>query len=173
MANQNVSIESLRNLFDYDIEKFISAEIQLRKKMPSFIESSTSLKLKSALLRYSDFIQKHIDILNEFVEKEQMPLLEFSNVIMSAFLEDMDDKILNCKNGYVKDACIISCIQVINHYKISVYGSAAAFSNSLGLEEFATTFHSAEVNEKQIDDRLSQMAEFEINAQAKVRLVYP
>jgi hypothetical protein len=35
------------------------------------------------------------------------------------------------------------------------------------MESAATTFHTAEVKEKQIDDRLSQLAEHEINKEAK------
>lgn len=35
------------------------------------------------------------------------------------------------------------------------------------MEKQAAIFHEAEVSEKQIDDRLSQLAEFEININAK------
>ena len=39
------------------------------------------------------------------------------------------------------------------------------------MEKFAGVFHEAEVNEKQIDDRLSQLAEHEINFKAKAPIV--
>ncbi len=35
------------------------------------------------------------------------------------------------------------------------------------MTEAATIFYEAEVSEKQIDDRLSQLAEYEINVKAK------
>jgi hypothetical protein len=41
----------------------------------------------------------------------------------------------------------------------------------LNLEKFASVFHEAEINEKQIDDRLSQLAEHEINARAKAPIL--
>ncbi|WP_369127538.1 DUF892 family protein [Terrimonas pollutisoli] len=43
-------------------------------------------------------------------------------------------------------------MQAINHYKISIYGTAAAFTKALGNDKAATLFHEAEVNEKKIDE---------------------
>ena len=60
-----------------------------------------------------------------------------------------------------------------NHFKISTYGTAAAFANALNMEKQASVFHEAEVNEKQIDDRLSQLAEHEINIKAKAPIELP
>ena len=47
----------------------------------------------------------------------------------------------------------------------------AAFANTLEMTEQATVFHEAEINEKQIDDRLSQLAEHEINLNARTPIV--
>jgi ferritin-like metal-binding protein YciE len=92
---------------------------------------------------------------------------------MQAFIEDSNEKINSCADPEVKDACLLSCIQAINHYKISIYGTAAAFANELDMENFASFFHESEVNEKQIDDRLSQLAEHEINLKAKTVISLP
>ena len=42
---------------------------------------------------------------------------------------------------------------------------------ALGMEKQAAIFHEAEINEKQIDDRLSQLAEYEINMKARTPIV--
>jgi hypothetical protein len=41
------------------------------------------------------------------------------------------------------------------------------------MEKPATVFHEAEINEKQIDDRLSQLAKYEINVKAKAPIILP
>jgi hypothetical protein len=41
------------------------------------------------------------------------------------------------------------------------------------MEKAAQFFHQAEVNEKQIDDRLSQLALYEINSRAKAPITLP
>ena len=92
---------------------------------------------------------------------------------MKAFIEEANERLSNCTDAEVKDACLLASIQVINHFKISSYGTAAAFSNALGMEKAAAVFHEAEINEKQIDDRLSQLAQHEINIKAKAPIVLP
>jgi ferritin-like metal-binding protein YciE len=86
-------------------------------------------------------------------------------------IDETEEKLNICKDFQVKDACLLASIQSINHYKISTYGTAAAFANTLGMEDQAAVFHQAEVKEKQIDVRLSQLAEHEINLKALAPLL--
>ena len=109
----------------------------------------------------------------DFYEEEKIVSLSLTNRVMKAFIEEAEEKLANCTDAEIKDACLLACIQAINHFKISTYGTAAAFANALGMEKQATFFHEAEVNEKQIDDRLSQLAEHEINIKAKTPIVLP
>jgi ferritin-like metal-binding protein YciE len=51
-----------------------------------------------------------------------------------------------------------------------MYGTAASFANALDLKKVAKLFYAAEVSEKQIDKRLSELAEQEVNLRAKVPL---
>ena len=106
-----------------------------------------------------------------FFEEEKIISLSLTNRVMRAFIEEAEEKLANCADAEVKDACLLACIQAINHFKISTYGTAAAFANALGMEKQAAVFHEAEVNEKQIDDRLSQLAEYEINTKAKAPIL--
>jgi ferritin-like metal-binding protein YciE len=47
-----------------------------------------------------------------------------------------------------------------------MYGSAAAFSKSLGNAKAANLFHDALMNEKEMDEKLSKLAEEKINSRA-------
>jgi ferritin-like metal-binding protein YciE len=171
MAENNQTISTLHHLLDYDARKFTSAEIQLKKSLPDWIAKAGSLKLKTVLQKYLDFVDKHIQNMEGFFEEENINSLSTGNRVMQAFIEEADEKQQTCTDAEVKDACLLACIQAINHFKISMYGTAAAFANTLGMEKQAAVFHEAEVSEKQIDDRLSQLAEFEINAKAKTPIV--
>lgn len=173
MTEENYSIANLHDLLDYNARKFTSAEIQLRNRLPRWIDLVSSVQLKTVLLRYLDFINKHVSELETFFEKEAINSISVSNPVMKAFIEDAEEKLSHCTDLEVKEACLLSSIQSINHFKISMYGTAAAFSNTVGLEPQAALFHKAEINEKQIDDRLSQLAEHEINLKAKTPLVIP
>jgi ferritin-like metal-binding protein YciE len=171
MADNTKSITTLHHLLDYDARKFTSAEIQLKNSLTDWINKASSPMFKAILQKYRDFVQQHIKKMEGFFEEEEITSLSLSNRVMQAFIEEADEKLNNCTDSEVKDACLLACIQAINHFKISVYGTAAAFAKVLGMEKYAGVFHESEVNEKQIDDRLSQLAEHEINIKARAPIV--
>jgi ferritin-like metal-binding protein YciE len=171
MADKNETITTLHNLLDYDARNFFAAEIQLKKILPEWISLASSVKLKMVLEKYQELVEQHIKMLESFVTEEKINSLTLGNRIMHAFVEEAKHKTDNCADAAIKDACLLACIQGINHFKISTYGTAAAFAKILEMEKHAGAFHEAEINEKKIDDRLSQLAEFEINVNAKNPIV--
>lgn len=173
MTENIQTISTLHNLLDYDARKFTSAEIELKNSLPEWINKAGSLKLKTVLQKYLDYIQDHVQKLEGFFEEEKIGSLSLTNRVMLAFIEETEEKLRACADAEVKDACLLASIQAINHFKISYYGTAAAFANAMGMEKQAAVFHEAEVKEKQIDDRLSQLAEHEINSKARAPIVLP
>lgn len=167
---KNPSITTLHDLLDYDASKFTNAEIQLKHVLPDWIRLTANLKMIEVLQKYLAQISQHVDNFNKFFEKEEISSLSTSNRIMHACIEEINEMVTFCTDHEVKDACLLAGIQRINHFKISAYGTAAAFARMLGNEEAAKVFHDAEINEKQIDDRLTQLAEFEINKKARTPL---
>lgn len=171
MLENNQQLTTLHNLLDYDASRFTSAEIQLKKALPEWISKTNSLMLKTVLQKYIDYVQQHVQKMERFFEEEKINALSLNNRVMHAFIEETDEKLAICSDPEIRDACLLACIQSINHFKISIYGTAAAFANALEMEKYAGVFHEAEVNEKQIDSRLSQLAEFEINKKARAPIV--
>lgn len=171
MQENMAKITTLQHLLDYDARKFTSAEIELKKSLQNWMNEVESIKLKQVLQRYDEIISQHIQKMESFLEQEKINSLSVGSRIMKAFIEEANEKNNTCSESAVKDACLLAAIQVINHFKISMYGTAAAFARALGMEKQAEIFHEAEVNEKQIDDRLSQLAEHEVNIKAKSPLV--
>lgn len=170
---ENTSINTLHNLLDYDVSKFISAEVELKNSLPIWIAEANSLQLKNVLEKYLEFVRHHLKRIDEFIQEEQIGLLAVSNPLMLAYIKETDERLASCTNAAVKDACLLASIQEINHYKICFYGTGAAFSKLLELEKSAAIFREAEVNEKYIDDRLSQLALYEINKKAKSPISLP
>jgi ferritin-like metal-binding protein YciE len=173
MFGSNQPISTLHNLLNYDAGKFASGETQLKFVIPGWINKATSLKLKDVLRKYLEFVQQHAERLANFLEEEGLLTISAGNKVIGAFIEEAEETMSCCADNEVRDACLLAAVQEINHYKISSYGTAAAFSKALGMEQQALLFHDAEVNEKQIDDRLTQLAEFEINTRAKSPIALP
>lgn len=120
------------------------------------------------LQKYLGMIEEHIQKIQDFPAKEKPGSASASHRVMQAYLQEADEKLSMGGDAEAKDAILLACVQGINHFKISVYGTAAAYANALRMTAQAEIFHELEVNEKQIDDRLSQLAEFEINLKAQI-----
>jgi len=173
MTTNDTAITTLRNLLDHDARKFTSAEIELKNSLQQWVHSAGSLKLKTVLQKYLDYVEQHVIKLESFFEAENIVSLHYSNRVMQALVAEATEKIALCTDAAIKDACLLAAVQAINHFKISTYGTAAAFAMGLGMEKQAAIFHEAEVNEKQIDDRLSQLAAYEINIKASTPVALP
>ena len=171
MENNQHRIINLHDLLKYDAGKFIVAEMQLKKNLHEWINQAGSLQLKAALQKYHDFVDQHIQKLEGFIKDETFSSLSITDHVMNAFLTESNEKIKCCVDVEVKDACLLAGIQTICHFKISLYGSAAAFSKVLEMENAAGVFYEMEINEKYIDGLLSQLAEFEINKRAQAPIV--
>ncbi|HJW15640.1 MAG TPA: DUF892 family protein, partial [Flavisolibacter sp.] len=88
-----------------------------------------------------------------------------------AFIDEVNEKKRDCKDAEIIDALFLTSIQEIIHYKICVYGSMAAFAQILDLDITAGDFHTSERDEKEIDSRLSFIAEQEVNPLAKSPII--
>lgn len=166
MAIDIKKVVSLHDLLDYEARKFTSAEIHLKKNLQHWVEIASDFKFKTLLQKYTDMVTAHVQRLESFFSDEGISSISLNNLVMNAFVKESNDQLEACADKEVKDACLLSCIQGINHFKISMYGTAAAFAQKLGMEKQAAVFHEAMADEKQIDDRLSQLAEHVINIKA-------
>ena len=161
------AISTLHQLLKYDASRFENAEIRLNTILPEWIKMVDSIQFKLVLQKYLDFLGQHISKIQVFYSKENFSSVSINNPVICEIIKDGQEKISFCKDSEVKDACLLAIIQSINHYKICAYGTAAAYAKTLGMEDQAALFHELEINEKHIDDRLSQLAAFEINQKAK------
>lgn len=173
MSVSNHTINTLNDLLNDNAVSFPLAETALQKSLDKWILTAQSVKLKSVLQKYKDQVALHIQKMEKYTAEENISSLPATSRIMNSFIEETEGKLNKCGDAETKDACLLACVQAINHYKISMYGTAAAFANAVGLEKYAAVFHEAEINEKQIDDRLTQLADFEINLKAKAPIVLP
>ncbi len=151
----------------------MAAEIQLKHSMAEWITGAGSVQLKMVLQKYSGFVDQHVQKLAEFTEEENLNSIATTDQVMKAFVDEANQKNKLCTDAEVRDASLLASVQLINHFKISMYGTATAFAKELNLEQAAAVFHEMEINEKHIDDRLSQLAGFEINKKAHTTIVIP
>lgn len=170
MAKSKPTIANLNDLLIYDYSKFTDFEKGLKQVLPGWIVQANSLKLKTILQRYLYYAEQHFRQVESLIDGKISGPNSKKVKTIEKMIEDINEKLSVCMDPEVKDACLLAAIQAINHYKISMYGTAASFANALDLKKIAKLFYAAEVSEKQIDKRLSELAEQEVNLRAKVPL---
>lgn len=166
METQSKNISNLRQLLEEECIRLINSEIQLRNNLPDWVSKDNNIPLKLILHRYLDRIDDHINYINKFLEEDQISCLSHNDSVMQASIGQINDKITCCNAIQLKDLCLLSGIQTINHYKISLYRSVANLANILGMESATKYFHIAQQNENKIDEELSSLATLEINDKA-------
>lgn len=72
-----------------------------------------------------------------------------------------------CKNPEARDAALVTAIQHINHYEMAGYGTAIAFAKTHGQHDIAEILLDTLREEKRADMGLSELAEDQINPDAK------
>ena len=68
--------------------------------------------------------------------------------------------------GALLDAGLIAVAQHVEHYEIASYGTVRAWAMSLGHKDHAKLLEQTLEEEKQTDEKLSQLAERLVNRQA-------
>lgn len=167
----NHTLSCLRQLLDEDVSRMISAELQLKNSIAGWVSNKNAPPLRLLLYDYLDVVEKHIRLLEIFCKEEQLGSYDLSNGVMKAYIAEAAEKLAGCTCPEITDAALAAAVQRINHFKISVYGTAAAFAGAIKLQKAGLLFHQAELDEKDMDERLSYLAEHELNKKAIAPLV--
>lgn len=86
---------------------------------------------------------------------------------LSGIVYDAQQLVKRCGNEEVRDAAIITAIQHINHYEMAGYGTAIAFARTLERHDIGSLLLETLREEKRADMGLSDLAEGQINVDAK------
>jgi ferritin-like metal-binding protein YciE len=165
MTHDIQKITTLPDILDYNVRKIASAESQLKSILPNWVNAASSLTLKNALNKYLRLVEHHNQKLHDFLNEEKIDHLNGVNIVMQGFVKEAIEKINNCGDTEGRDASLLESIRAINRYKLNMYGTAAAFSKTLG--KSAMFFREAELHEREINNKLSQLAQHKIHNKLK------
>lgn len=165
------SIVCLSDLLALETSRIMEGEKYLVETLPAWIQKAASPKLQDILNKYLGYIKYHEQQMAGFFINQAAAPFTGRNKVIRALVEEANEKLGHCADPEIYDACLLACVQEINHYKISVFGTAAAFYTALGENRSAAVFHRAEKDEKHIDEQLSFQADLDINELARTPLI--
>lgn len=158
--------KGLRDLFVDELKDIYWAEKALTKAIPKMIKNASSEELKEALTGHLEVTVEQVKRLEEVFssldEKAQAKKCE----AMAGLIKEADEIMKNTEKGMVRDAGIILAGQKVEHYEIATYGTLCSFAKTLGEEEAASLLEETLKEEKEADEKLSEIAESFVNAEA-------
>jgi len=158
--------ETLHDALVDEIKDLYNAEKQLLKALPKMAKNATSEGLREALESHLTETQGQIVRLERVFELLDEKPRGKHCAGMAGIIEEGSDVLEEDFEGAVMDACIIASGQRAEHYEIAAYGTSIAWAEALGLTEIAQLLNETLEEEKAADEKLSALAEGDINAEA-------
>jgi len=87
---------------------------------------------------------------------------------MEGLIKEAEEIMESTEKGVLRDAGIISAGQKVEHYEIATYGTLRAFAKILGEDDAVSLLEEILNEEKEADEKLTEVAESSINIEAAV-----
>jgi ferritin-like metal-binding protein YciE len=162
---QAATESAFMKLFEDGLKDMYWVEKALTKAIPKMIKKTTSPELVDALQEHLDVTEKQVTKLDRVFEAIGKTPRGAKCIAMQGIIDEGEETMKETE-GVVRDAGIICSAQKVEHYEIASYGSLCAFANTLGLNDAAGLLKEILEEEKEADEKLSQIAEASINAEA-------
>jgi ferritin-like metal-binding protein YciE len=161
-----MKIANMEDLFLAEIEDLYDCEKRLTKALPKMAKASTSPELKKAFESHLKETQGHVERLERvFSEIGKKPKAVPCEAI-KGLIEEGEEMIANAEEPAVRDAGIIAAANRVEHYEIAAYGAARTFAESLGLTKAVSLLEQTLEEEKNADQKLTQIAKTSVNEEA-------
>lgn len=158
--------ETLHDALIDEIKDLYDAEKQLVKALPKMAKSATSEELRAAIESHLAETNGQIGRLERVFELIDEKPRGKHCAGMAGILEEGSAVLEEDFEGAVLDACIIASGQRAEHYEIAAYGTCVAWAEALGLTDVAELLGETLAEEKAADEKLSALAEGDINEAA-------
>lgn len=158
--------EGLRDLFIDELKDIFWAEKALTKAIPKMIKKATSQDLIDALENHLEVTKGQVERCEKIFDLLGKPARAKKCEAMEGLTKEAEEIMESTEEGVVRDAGIISAAQKVEHYEIASYGTLCAFAKTLGENEIADLLAQTLKEEREADDKLTQVAESSINEEA-------
>ncbi len=166
MALFSMNVENLQQLFVEQLRDLYDGEQQITEALPKLIGKASNPQLKSALQEHLQITKGQISRLEQiFQSLNEKPSGETCKG-MKGVIKEGDDLVSKANDPSVRDASIITSAQRVEHYEIAGYGTVKTYARQLGKQEFSRILDQILEEEKEADQKLTQIAE-SVNIEAK------
>jgi len=158
----------LEKLFIDSLKDIYWAEKQLTKTLPKMKKAATTDELKSAIEEHLAQTEGHVKRLEQVFDMCGKKVQAKKCDAMEGLIKEGDSIVEETQQGSMtRDAGIIMAAQKVEHYEIATYGSLVQIAKTLGMNDAAEVLHLTLDEEKQADEKLTEVAEWHVNQAAE------
>ena len=161
-----MALDSMHDLLLEQLRDLHSAEEQLVKALPKLVDKITNPTLRDAVNAHYGETQGHVTRLERIFSGLDEKASGEKCKGMNGLIDECEHVADEHGSDYVRDAGIIASAQRVEHYEIAAYGCAITFAKLLGHQDIVTLLEETLAEEKAADEKLSAIAEEEVNQQA-------
>jgi len=158
----------LEKLFTDSLKDIYWAEKHLTKTLPKMKKKATTDELKSAIEEHLAQTEEHVSRLEKVFEMCGKKAQAKKCDAMEGLTKEGDSIVEETEaNTMTRDAGIIMAAQKVEHYEIATYGTLVQLAKTLGMNDAADLLHKTLDDEKQADEKLTEIAEWNVNKAAQ------
>jgi len=158
-----MELTDLQQLFVHELKDIYSAEHQILKALPKMIKAASNDDLSTALEEHRQVTERQVERLETVLSGIDETGRGRKCKGMEGLLEEGKALLKEDATSQVLDAGIIAAAQKVEHYEIAAYGTLVSFARRLGHNKAATLLEQSLAEEKEADQKLSEVAESSVN----------
>jgi ferritin-like metal-binding protein YciE len=160
-----MKMTSLESVFTDEIKDMYSAEHQIMKALPKMAKASQG-DLRNAFEEHLEQTRTHAERLEQIAKEMGFTPKGKKCAGMEGLLEEGAEVLSAEGEEAALEAAMIGAAQRVEHYEMAAYGTARTHARQLGYNNAADLLNQTLEEEKQTDERLTELAESHINEDA-------
>jgi len=162
-----MKLKSLQDLLADQLKDLYSAENQLVKALPKMAKAATNPDLKAGFAEHLEQTRGQVARLEQICEQLGVTPKGKKCAAMEGLVEEGQELMEEDAEPGVRDAGLIAAAQKVEHYEIASYGSARTWAEQLGLDGAVQLLQETLDEEKETDEKLTQLALSAVNVEAE------
>ena len=159
-------ISTLAELLEHELTDIYSAEAQLVEALPKMAEGAQSNDLRAAFEKHLEQTRVHLQRIEEICTDLKVTPGGETCKGMEGLIREWQEVLESDMEPEPKQAALIGAAQRVEHYEIAAYGTARAHALQLGYLKAYELLTKTLDEEKDTDQRFTQLAENRVNVKA-------
>ena len=159
-------MNSLQDAFEMGLQEAYYAERSLLRAMPQLMQGAEDAEFRAALQQHEQETQQQVTMLEQVfqtmsVQPQEAPCRAVDGLIADA------QRMIGMAQPPALDAVALALAQANEHFEITKYGTLVAWARELGHQDVEGVLQQILDQEKQTDQKLTQIAESMVNQRAQ------